>query len=328
MVQVLRAYDARYARALRVAMAYAASLLEQPANAQVRASIDAALSKQQIETQSVTQEPQKTPATKAQKRARSSACDDAENDKALRSGAIYRDMCVVPKRAGARRAEVDKIIAESERKKAMAWDEDVFVLVHDIDEMTPGTRHALAAIVERTAKSSATPQQLRRLEVLQSRISAAGIAVGARIDASGALLAHVTKNAKAGKPHGLPVHELGCIHTELIIGTKVVARTMYTPGQLQPTWTGWFAKKAAGYAEAWLAPGAMGVAREVQKTVSRSAHYSGYEDPGVGYVLLTLLEILDYASLDANQGLARSVTLAAIGELLGPQIKFNKFNKA
>jgi hypothetical protein len=219
-------------------------------------------------------------------------------------------MCAVPKKAAARKAEVIKIISAS-AGNAMPWDENVFGVVGDIDAMSLTTRSSLADIVARgvnaansnsnsnsKSKSSAdSAKQMRRLEILESRLRAGHYsAKETQVDASGALLAHIKAQADAGKTHGLQVHELGCMHTELVIGTKVVAHTMYTPGPPPATTKSWFATKATEWAEAVIAPGALKAAREAQDTVSRSAQYRGYEEPGIGYVLLALLEIVDHAS--------------------------------
>jgi hypothetical protein len=326
MVGVLRVYDAGYARALRVVLAYAASLLIEhgtldniPNN--TSESIDAVVARMPAIPLQALAPPEKArpkaqgkrvaQATQATRRAR--ACDEAESDVRLRSGPLYREMCAVPKKAAERRAYVSGIISAS-AGNAMPWDENVFGVVGDIDAMSLTTRNSLAAVVARgkaaksksahsadSADSANSAKQMRRLEILESRLSAFGAFSGdsateARVDASGALLAHIKAQADAGKTHGLQVHELGCMHTEIVIGTKVVAHTMYTPGPPPTTTKSWFATKATEWAEAVIAPGALKAAREAQETVSRSAQYRGYEEPGIGYVLLALLEIVDHAS--------------------------------
>jgi hypothetical protein len=241
-------------------------------------------------------------------------CAAALTNPELRKGANYTKECgPFTDQANRRGRAADKL---TNPKRGV---NDLFAIFADIEllEETDQERYALLkARVEALASAAESTKMnartLRRLEVLCTRL---GLPAQS---ASAALLAQITANAEANKPHGLAVDELGCEHTVVRVGAGSYMPSMYTPGPLPEWWVkrwgAWFAQRAAETLTPRLAAAGAAVS-ELQAQTTAAVQYKGLESPGTGYVLVKLLAILDDATA-REYAEVKATTLAAIASVL------------
>jgi hypothetical protein len=313
----LAPYDATYALAYTTVLRYMAALLEQldPQDAlgRVNDEIAAVVAKLKPAAEPTAPAAVAAPATPAQRKA-PSVCAEALKNPELRKGKNFTTYCGAFFHQSNRRGHAaDKL---TNPKVGVS---DLFAIFADIELLkeTDQERYALLkARVEALASAAKGTKMdartLRRLEVLCTRL---GLPAQS---ASAALLAQITANAEANKPHGLAVDELGCEHTVVRVGAGSYMPSMYTPGPLPEWWVKrwgkWFAQRAAETLTPRLAAAGAAVS-ELQAQTTAAVQYKGLESPGTGYVLVKLLAILDDATA-REYAEVKATTLAAIASVL------------
>jgi hypothetical protein len=330
----LAPYDATYALAYTTVLRYMAALLEQlgPQDAGgVNDEIAAVVAKltpaaKPTDPAAVaapaTPAAVAAPATPAQRKA-PSVCAEALKNPELRKGKNVTTYCGAFFHQSNRRGHAADKLTNPKRGV-----NDLFAIFADIELLkeTDQERYALLkarveALANGAAKGAAKPaaestktdaRTLRRLEVMCTRLGLPAQSANA------ALLAQITANAEANKPHGLPVDELGCEHTVVRVGAGSYMPSMYTPGPLPEWWVkrwgAWFAQRAAATLTPRLAAAGAAVS-ELQAQTTATVQYKGLESPGTGYVLVKLLAILDDATAREYTEV-KAITLAAIRGIL------------
>jgi hypothetical protein len=318
----LAPYDATYALAYTNVLRYMAALLDQNDAGRVNDEIAAVVAKLTPAAKPTDPAAVAAPATPAQRKA-PSVCRAALEKPELRKGANYTKECAPFTDQSNRRGRAAQILTNQK-----VGVDELFAIFADIEllEETDQERYALLkarveALANGAAKGAAKPaakgtkmnaRTLRRLEVLCTRLGLSAQSANA------ALLAQITANAKAKKPHGLAVDELGCEHTVVRVGADSYMPSMYTPGALPEWWVkrwgAWFAQRAAATLTPSLAAAGAAVS-ELRAETTATVQYKGRESPGTGYVLVQLLAILDDATA-RDYAEVKAITLAAIASVL------------
>jgi hypothetical protein len=331
----LAPYDKTYALAYATVLRYMAALLEQldqkDALGRVNDEIAAVVAKLKPAAEPTapaavaapaTPAAVAAPATPAQRKA-PSVCVAALTNPELRKGNNYTRICGPFTDTSNRRGR-----AADKLKNPKVGVDELFAIFADIEllkekepKLYEKLENRVKALANGAAKGGAKPaakgtkmdaRTLRRLEVLCTRL---GLPAQS---ASAALLAQITANAEANKPHGLAVDELGCEHTVVRVGAGSYMPSMYTPGPLPEWWVkrwgAWFAQRAAETLTPRLAAAGAAVS-ELQAQTTAAVQYKGLESPGTGYVLVKLLAILDDATA-REYAEVKATTLAAIASVL------------
>lgn len=295
---MLAKYDATYARALETVLRYMAALLGQtPTEAEIKGVVGK-LGKP-VAVGAAPAAPTKHPAE----------CALAIRNPEIKVGRNYRASCAQYERDARRRGHATRTVASSPGVDAL------FGIYDDIHLLDAKRLESLVESLKGRVKLEKIKdaRTLRRLEVLCTRL---GIEAPS---ANGALLEQIATNANQGKPHGLAVHELGCEHTVLRVGDGSFVPSMYTPGALAPGWVSrwgtWLFSGLAARAAETLAPGALAAATQLREDTTATRQYKGREEPGTAYVLLKLLELLDYATARGFDEV-KEATLEAVRSLL------------
>ena len=304
---MLAKYDATYARALETVLRYMAALLGQtPTEAEIKGVVGKLGKPVAVAPAAPTKHP--------------AECALVIKNPEINVGRNYRANCAQYERDARRRRHAASTVDSSPGVDALF---DIFDDIHLLDaERLKTLRTSLKGHVEKLLEGPPPKEKrrkvpdartLRRLEVLCTRL---GLEAPS---ANSALLSQITTNADNGKPHGLAVHELGCEHTVLRVGDGSFVPSMYTPGALAPGWVSrwstWLFSGLAARAAETLAPGALAAATQLREDTTATRQYKAREEPGTAYVLLKLLELLDYATA---RGFAevKEATLAAVRSLL------------
>ena len=309
----LAPYDKTYAPAYTTVLRYMAALLEQldPKGAGgVDKEIAAVVAKLKLAAEPTAPAAVATPA----QRKAPSVCAEALKNPELRKGKNFTTYCGAFFHQSNRRGHAADKLTNPKRGV-----NDLFAIFADIELLkeTDQERYALLkARVEALASAAKgtkmNARTLRRLEVLCTRLGLPAQSANA------ALLAQITANAEANKPHGLAVDELGCAHTVVRVGAGSYMPSMYTPGPLPEWWVKrwgkWLAQRAAATLTPSLAAAGAAVS-ELQAQTTAAVQYKGLESPGTGYVLMKLLAILDDATA-REYAEVKAMTLAAIASVL------------
>jgi hypothetical protein len=310
----LAPYDATYALAYTTVLRYMAALLEQldqnDALGRVNDEIAAVVAK--LKPAAEPTDPAAVAAPAQRKAPR--VCAEALKNPELRKGKNFTTYCGAFFHQSNRRGHAADKLTNPKRGV-----NDLFAIFADIELLkeTDQERYALLkARVEALASAAKgtkmNARTLRRLEVLCTRLGLPAQSANA------ALLAQITANAEANKPHGLAVDELGCEHTVVRVGAGSYMPSMYTPGPLPQWWVkrwgAWFAQRAAATLTPRLAAAGAAVS-ELQAQTTAAVQYKGLESPGTGYVLVKLLAILDDATA-REYAEVKAMTLAAIAGVL------------